>query len=202
MIIGLDFDNTIVSYDSLFHRVALEKGLISEELPVNKVAVRDYLREKGQEPAWTEMQGYVYGSRLDEATSYPGVRKFFRWAINSGHFVKIISHKTLLPFSGPKYNLHDAARSWLNRHMIDKLGPLIEQHNAFFELTKLEKLNRIAAERCDVFLDDLPEILLAESFPSRTKRFLFDPEKNHLEKSNLPLEIISNWNAFQAHLMA
>ena len=47
MIIGLDFDNTIVSYDELFHRVALEGGLVPGDLPVRKEAVRDYLREAG-----------------------------------------------------------------------------------------------------------------------------------------------------------
>ena len=29
MIFGLDFDNTIVSYDSLFHKVAVELNLIN-----------------------------------------------------------------------------------------------------------------------------------------------------------------------------
>ena len=32
MILGVDFDNTIVAYDSLFHRVALERGLIPADL--------------------------------------------------------------------------------------------------------------------------------------------------------------------------
>ena len=41
MRIGLDFDNTIVTYDSLFHKVATEQGLVPASLPVSKLAVRD-----------------------------------------------------------------------------------------------------------------------------------------------------------------
>ena len=37
MRIGIDFDNTIVSYDELFYQIAQEKKLIPAELPVNKV---------------------------------------------------------------------------------------------------------------------------------------------------------------------
>ena len=76
MLIGLDFDNTIVSYDELFHRVALEQRLVPVETPVTKLAVRDWLRQAGREDRWTEMQGYVYGARMDEASAYPGLVEF------------------------------------------------------------------------------------------------------------------------------
>jgi len=47
-LLGLDFDNTLVRYDTLFHQLALEKGLIKDSLPVDKTAIRDYLRSQGQ----------------------------------------------------------------------------------------------------------------------------------------------------------
>ena len=37
MLIGVDFDNTIVCYDGLFHRVAVEQGLIPQKFPRVKV---------------------------------------------------------------------------------------------------------------------------------------------------------------------
>ena len=40
MIIGLDFDNTIVSYDQLFHKVSVEQKLIDETFEVNKIKIR------------------------------------------------------------------------------------------------------------------------------------------------------------------
>jgi hypothetical protein len=45
----------------------------------------------------------------------------------------------------------------------------------FFELTKEQKVARAAAIRCDVFIDDLPEILKLPGFPDRMRRTLFDP---------------------------
>ena len=49
MVLGLDFDNTIIKYDELFHRVAFEKNLIPADLPKEKNTVRNYLREKNIE---------------------------------------------------------------------------------------------------------------------------------------------------------
>jgi len=69
--IGIDFDNTIVCYDTLFRQVALEQGLIPADLPENKGAVRDYLRTAGMEDRWTAMQGDVYGKRMNEACAFP-----------------------------------------------------------------------------------------------------------------------------------
>ncbi|TSA53505.1 MAG: haloacid dehalogenase-like hydrolase, partial [Nitrosomonadaceae bacterium] len=118
MRIGIDFDNTIVSYDALFHKVARERNLVPSSAPVNKVAVRDYLRRIGQEEHWTEMQGYVYGSRMDEALAYEGVADFIRHAMAAGHQIFIVSHKTRYPFLGPQYDLHMAARAWIKHHML------------------------------------------------------------------------------------
>lgn len=200
MIIGLDFDNTIVSYDGLFHKVGLEKGLISTNFPINKVAIRDHLRKIGREDTWTEIQGYVYGARLDEAIPYPGVIKFFRFAIDAGHVIKIISHKTLFPFAGPKYDLHKAARSWIGHHLIDGDVQLIRQEDAFFEKTKNEKIKRISDSSCDVFLDDLPEILLSANFPSGVKKVLFDPERNHEIGSCASVCVVNSWHEFKNSL--
>lgn len=179
MRIGIDFDNTIVSYDSLFHKVAREQDVVPATTPQNKVAVRDHLRAIGREAVWTEMQGYVYGARMDEAEAYPGVIEFFRWARASGVTLCIVSHKTLHPFIGPKYDLHQAARGWIETHLVDAKGPLIGSERVFFELTKEAKWDRIAATGCSWFIDDLPEILLAECFPGGVERMLFDPENHH-----------------------
>src|SRR5258708_30781980 len=142
MLIGLDFDNTIVSYDALFHQVALEKSLIPASLSKSKVAVRDYLRGVDNEDAWTEMQGYVYGARMAYASPYPGATAFMRRARQHGISLAIVSHKTRYPFLGPRYDLHEAARSWVK----DKLAAqnLIDVDQVFFELTKDDKIHRVA----------------------------------------------------------
>ena len=197
MRIGIDFDNTIVSYDTLFHKVAVEQGAVPALTPPTKLAVRDHLRAIGKEDVWTEMQGYVYGARMDEAEAYPGVLDFLRWARNNAIAVNIISHKTRHPFIGQKYDLHEAARSWIKTHLVEDAQLLVSPGNVFFELTKEDKLRRIAAAGCDWFIDDLPEILQAETFPLTAKRILFDPEAHHA--SEAVLARMSGWGEIRRH---
>ena len=71
-LLGLDFDNTLVRYDKLFHQLALEKGLIKKSLPTDKTAIRDYLRSQGQDEQFTLLQGEVYGLRILEAEPAKG----------------------------------------------------------------------------------------------------------------------------------
>ena len=68
MVLGLDFDNTIIKYDELFHKIAYEKELIPADLPKEKNAVRNYLRQNNIEDEWTMIQGEVYGERFDSMT--------------------------------------------------------------------------------------------------------------------------------------
>ena len=185
MHIGLDFDNTIVSYDALFHKVALEGGWITAEVPISKVSVRDHLRAIGQESRWTEMQGYVYGARMDEALAYPGVLDCLSWARELGIVLSIVSHKTRHPFLGQQYDLHSAAKRWIDLYLKDAKGPLVQDEQVYFELTKESKVKRIADIGCTVYVDDLPEILNANGFPVNTHKILFDPDTHHPEQ-NLP----------------
>lgn len=176
MTIGLDFDNTIVSYDRLFHRVALDLGLIHEAVPAQKNAVRDHLRSIGKESAWTEMQGIVYGGRMKEADPFPSALKTIESWKRNGHRIVIISHKTRHPFLGERYDLHAAARCWLEVNGFydsNRIG--LNPDDIFFELTKEAKLARVAQLRCSCFVDDLPEILGHPDFPPEVTGILFDP---------------------------
>lgn len=173
MKLGIDFDNTIVSYSDVFYKAALEKGLIPKDLPTSKGHVRDYLRKIGKEKDWTELQGYVYGQRMDLAFPYPGLTTFLTFCKKRNIDVTIISHKTLHPYLGPKYDLHQSAKEWLKKQ---DFYPLISE--AFFELTLEKKLGRIKSE-VEVFIDDLPELLLEKEFPEKVQKILFDPEQQH-----------------------
>ena len=193
--IGIDFDNTLVSYDAVFHRVALEQGRIPAHLPPSKLAVREHLRGSGREHEWTAMQGYVYGARMREAEAYPGALQFLAWARGAGIPVSIVSHKTLHPFAGPQYDLHAAARGWIEASLRDAKGALVEPQRVFFEITQQDKLRRVAQIGCDYFIDDLPEILAHGAFPQRVQRILFDPERSH----GAPAEMIvaAEWGAIR-----
>jgi hypothetical protein len=182
MLLGVDFDNTIVCYDQIFHRVARERGLVPENVPVNKGAVRDYLRQVGREQDWTELQGYVYGPRLCDAEPFPGVLDYFRHAVRAGAAVCIISHKTRHPYLGPQYDLHESAWGWLEQHgffSADEIG--LPRDHVYLELTKFAKLDRIARVGCTHFIDDLPELLAEPGFPTGVARVHFDPAEVHAD---------------------
>lgn len=195
MRVGLDFDNTIVRYDSLFHRLALEGGWIPADLPRSKLSVRDHLRGIGREDVWTEMQGVAYGPRMGEAECFAGVREFLRWAREADLAVSIVSHKTRHPFIGPAHDLHEAARRWIEQSLRDDRGSLIDAASTFFELTKEAKCARIASLGCGVFVDDLPELLSAPEFPSGVEALLFDPDGHH---GGSGLQRVGTWAELQA----
>ena len=174
--IGVDFDNTIVSYDTLFHRLAEERSLIPAGLPATKVAVRDHLRAIGNEPAWTALQGIAYGERMADAAPFPGVFDTLRACLVEGARVSIISHRTKAPIVGEPVDLHAAARHWLVKQgVLD----FIEAGDVHFELTRDAKVERLRAANCHSFIDDLPEFLCHPGFPTDVRRVLFDPTDAH-----------------------
>lgn len=194
MLVGVDFDNTIVCYDGVFHKVAVEKGLIPEDLPTSKGQVREYLRQRGQEDAWTELQGYVYGARMLDATPFPGALEYFSRCKDQGISIFIISHRTRHPFIGPPYDLHQAAREWVKHCGFYKRTGLSLDH-VYFELTIQGKLERIREERCDLFIDDLPEFLAEPTFPAGVRRILFDPNNSYPNEDRF--ERVASWKQIE-----
>ena len=198
MRIGIDFDNTIACYDGAFHAAALERGLIPPELGRDKNSVRDYLNGYGKASDFTELQGYVYGARMDLASPYPGFSDFVTAARKAGHDLFIISHKTRYPILGPKHDLHAAARGFLASHgLVGERAGQIAPSCVFFDLTKEAKVRRIAALGCDAFIDDLPEIFGQPDFPEATRRILFDPVDQFRD---IKFDSCSTWAEIAAEL--
>lgn len=194
MKIGLDFDNTIACYEHVFHAVALELGLISLTVEPTKLGVRSFLRDSNQEAAWTELQGIVYTQKMDETLPYPNAKEVMRWMVEAGYHVSIISHKTKYPFVGPKVNLRSVASQWIEKSLVDETGPLIKRENINFLETKTEKIARIRELNCDVFVDDLVDVLLDENFPKPVERVLFDPGNYYAGASDLKgIARIQDW---------
>ena len=198
MRVGIDFDNTLVNYDRVFYGLALELGYIPQELAATKLVVREHLRRLNQEDLWTEMQGYVYGSRMSDADVYPGAIEFLTWARDRNIDSVIISHKTQYPFLGPRCDLHEAARNWIRDKLRTSIGALVPEDRIYFETTKEAKLARVRQKQCDVFIDDLPEVLLAPAFPNNVSRILFDPTCYHNKIDGLL--VMAHWKDIRAHL--
>ncbi len=190
MHVGIDFDNTIVCYDRLFHKVCFEAGLIPQEIPPNKSAVRDYLRAEGKEDDWTEMQGLVYGPRIVEANPFEGVRSFIKTVKSSGHCVSVVSHKTKYPYRGEQHDLHAAAMEFLEEHGFFQ-NDLLSADHVYLEPSKESKANRIGEIKCDWFIDDLPEFLKMVKKPEGIKRVLFDP--NDVHENSPSWSRVSSW---------
>ena len=187
MIIGIDFDNTLVNYDNLFYTEAVTRQLLPPETKPSKQEVRDALRRLGREEDFTLIQGHVYGPGILGAQPYPGAWETVNAFIKAGHEVYVVSHKTRFPYRGPKYDLHDAAYRWLDAWKFT--APAMLSHDKIFlEPTLLGKLQRITELGCAYFIDDLPELLCHPEFPLNTKRILFDPQKK-IATSELPLRV-------------
>lgn len=180
MLIGLDFDNTIVDYDDLFFHVAKQEKLIPSTIKSTKLGVREFLRENNKEKAWTELQGLVYGKEMHKALVFSGVKRCLFALKSRGVELAIISHKTKYPYLGPRYDLHCAARRWIDANLVFKKASLIKPDLIFFKETMQEKISLIAELNCSVFIDDLPEILTHSDFPENVQRLLFDPKKSHV----------------------
>ena len=192
--IGLDFDNTIVSYEKVYRRLVEKHG--AEIVPGQsaKNILRDYFHRKGEADIFTRIQGEVYGSGLAGAEAYPGFSSCLEQLTADGWKVVVVSHRTKYPLAGPTHDLHQAARQFLETS--GWLGQKIRE--AYFEGTKEAKLMRIARCGCNFFVDDLPEILTHPAFPKDCQPLLFDPS-GHPEKGTLHKRV-RHWNELPALL--
>jgi hypothetical protein len=177
MRIGIDFDNTIVTYDDVFRSAAIERGLIAESSGHGgKQAIRDRIRLLPDgEIAWQKLQGYVYGAGIGDARMCEGAECFLRRCRREGATVFIVSHKTEFGHYDPaRVNLRHAALDWMTQQGFFRAeGFGILPDNVFFEGTRAEKLARIASLACTHFIDDLEEVVSDPKFPSGVKRILY-----------------------------
>lgn len=184
MIIGFDFDNTIVCYDNAIAVLAEQQFDLPPDLPRTKLGIRDFLRSSGREPEWTRFQGELYGPGMIHAEPFEGALKVIEELVTLGHKLVIISHRTRFPYLGERHDMHAFARDWVRERV-----PSVFDSVSFRE-TKAEKIATIARSGCDVFLDDLPEILSDSAFPSSTQGVLFAPNG---ESSSWQGQRIASW---------
>ena len=161
--IGIDFDNTIVNYDSSFHQEAIKRKIFtkSQREQNSKNVLKNRLISRKKEEEWTNIQGIVYGKKMFRAKPYKDSVKFINKYSNKKNFeLFIVSHKTLHPIIGEKINLHKISKDWIFKKKIFKNKKIewINKH-VFFLQTKEEKIEKIIELKCDYFIDDLAEIL-------------------------------------------
>lgn len=188
MKIGIDFDNTLISYDEIFYKYALSKGLIENNIPKTKVGLRNYLVKNNQEKIFTNLQAEVYGPQILNANIFEGVLETLNYLSKNNSLI-IISHKTIFPYLGPKYNLREYADKWLKKYNLHTSCTNSPISNIFYEDSFSNKTSRIAELKCDLFIDDLPKVL--QNLPKNINKFLFNPNNEFIE--NEEFCIFDNW---------
>src|ERR1051326_7535762 len=99
--IGVDFDNTLISYDNVMYALAVQQGLIAPDSANNKTRIRDQIRLLPDgEHQWQLIQALAYGPHINQALLIEGVEDFFNECKRRGIVVYIVSHKTELAHVG------------------------------------------------------------------------------------------------------
>jgi hypothetical protein len=172
--IGIDFDNTLISYDTLFRDLAAERGWLPKKFPASKDAVKERLikDDDGSDLRWQRLQAEAYGKNIVRAKPFAGCANWLRETLAAGHEVFLVSHKSEVSHIDPSVHLRDAARAWLKDHGFMANGKpdasKLKQENVHFASTRDEKVAQIARLGLDVFIDDLGPVLDHPAFPVRT----------------------------------
>jgi len=199
--IGVDFDNTLATYDDLMYCTALERGLISPQVEKNKKSIRDLIRKLPEgEVEWQKVQALVYGPRIADARPADGAQAFLKACARNKVKVYVVSHKTeFASYDETGTNLRCAAISWREQNRIFD-GPSSRRcpANLYFESTRQEKLDRIAQLGCTHFIDDLEETFLDKSFPVGVEKILYAPFASNQTAPDVKLA--GNWQQITEYL--
>src|SRR5665213_3619754 len=93
--IGVDLDNTLISYDRLFYDVAVEREFVPVGFAGAKREIRDRIRLLPDgDIEWQRLQAHVYGPAIAHARPAEGALDFLRRARAGGAALAIVSHKS------------------------------------------------------------------------------------------------------------
>lgn len=202
MNIGIDLDNTIVQYDSLFYKVAHKENFIDHNWTGDgKTDLRNHLRRQvNGEQSWMKLQGLVYGKYMYDAEMMPGVANFILSCKMRNHRIYIVSHKTEYGHYDPeKISLRQEALRWMTAKRF--FGPEycgINKEDVFFVDTREEKVKKIGLLKCDWFIDDLPEVFEEPSFPVETKQILFGSYESEIYHNTT---VINSWRKISEKIL-
>ncbi len=192
--IGVDFDNTIVSYNELIYSAARRRSLISSDVMKNKREIRDAIRKlPNGEIEWQKLQAFVYGKGMESAVLMAGVAEFFDLCKGLSVPVFIISHKTQFASMDVEcVDLRETALEWMKMNkFFSKEGFGLALDNVYFKSTRQEKIDCLGALGCTHFIDDLEETFLEEYFPAHVEKILFSPQGTDIKLENM--KVCRSW---------
>jgi hypothetical protein len=201
LVIGIDFDNTLVVYDELFRRMAEERGLISAADGRSKKEVRDLVRLLPEgEIQWQRLQAAAYGPRIAEAPLAEGAAEFLRRGRQANAKIYVISHKTeRAGYDETNTNLRQAATEWMrDKGLFQTGGDGLTADAVRFGATRQEKIDFIRSLGCTHFIDDLEETYQEASFPAGVEKILYAP---HPPETVPPgVRVAVSWKDIGEHL--
>jgi|LakMenEpi03Aug12_release.lakeMendotaPanAssembly.Ray.scaffolds.fasta_scaffold398685_2 hypothetical protein len=180
LVLGIDFDNTIISYDKVFYSIALKKKLVKKKIQKKKTIIKKEIIKYSNEDEWTRIQGLAYGKYISKAKQYPNALTILK-NLSLKYKLYLISHKTKKPFIGKNYNLRKKAMMWLRKNnFINSIESPFNSKDIYFENTVKKKIQRIKKLKCNIYIDDLKAIL--SMLPNKIKKIHFQeiPKKNWL----------------------
>jgi hypothetical protein len=202
-VIGIDFDNTIINYDAVLFRLAVERQLIAPSARPSKKCIRDQIRTRPDgDIEWQRLQAVVYGPAISEAVLTDGVADFIRGCHGRGLPVYIVSHKTAYSnLGGSRTSFHDAATHWMRDHgFFEADGLALAESHVFYEPTRKQKVARIVALGCTHFIDDLEETFLERTFPSGVTKILYNPHGEPVVV--IGVRVCADWRQISAGILS
>ena len=178
MLVGLDLDNTIIDYDTAFAQAARLAGWVRADFAGSKRDLRTLLwAQPDGDRIWRGLQARVYGPEISGAALAKGYHDFATRAADAGAELVIISHKTAFAAAAPDGpDLRQCALEWMSDHGVTGSSPgQVRADRVIFADSRDAKISAIRSARCEVFVDDLTEVLLHPEFPARTTRLHFYP---------------------------
>ena len=174
--IGLDLDNTVIDYAPAYRAVARAMGL-PQQL-VDRESIRESLRKSEEDDEeWQRFQALLYTDGLAYAQPAPGLLEFLRFCGSIDLNVVIISHKTeATPVRFGARDLRAPASEWLHTQGI--VPEHVSPDWVFFCTNRADKVRTIAELQCDVFVDDLIEVLEDADMPIGITRFHYQAGGN------------------------
>ena len=119
MIIRIDFNNTIASYDNVFYENAIKLSLIDRHFKdKNKNKIKNFIiSKKNNMKKWQELQGLTYGKYMHNASVMPGFINFVKLCQYNNIKLFIVSHKTIYGHhDSNKVLLRNKAMKWMEKN--------------------------------------------------------------------------------------
>ena len=201
-IIGVDFDNTLIIYDELFEKLAVDRNLLPPGTARGKRQIRDALRAQPDgEIEWQKLQADAYGPRIGEARLAEGAARFLELARAAGIAVYTISHKTQwASMDRTGTDLRQAALGWMEANGLFAARAGLNPAKVFFGATRAKKIAHICQLHCTHFIDDLEETFAETAFPADVERILYAP---HATQSAPPgVMVARSWKQICEHFFA